>query len=172
MNTNFIHQYFMMLVYFVSYYLNKYAMYYGAIKYNNTFMKSHLLLIENEILLQLKFDRRKCNIYLFIIFMKIYFWDLRKIPSCIYIHTHKTTIFFYLQCIQCSWVQYENCTTFDVHRTKVYLQIQFSLKTINFRHKTKFTYTIRAESEIWQQHSDNVRLCSLQRQADDLIKRQ
>lgn len=30
----------------------------------------------------------------------------------------------------------------------------------------------KAESEIWQQDSDNVRLCSPQRQADDLIKRQ
>lgn len=72
-------------------------MFYGAIKYNNTFMKSHLLLIENEMLFQLKFDRRKCNIFIYY-FHENLFLGLEKDsimhkPTYTHTHTHKTNIF-------------------------------------------------------------------------------
>ena len=55
-------------------------MYYGAIKYNNTFMKSHLLLIENEMHWQLNFDIRKCNIFIYY-FHENLFLGLEIFPS-------------------------------------------------------------------------------------------
>lgn len=144
------------LIFFLLTILNKYAMFYGAIKY----------IYEITSIIDRKWDSFAIEIwqkkmqYIYLLFSWKSIFGTWETFHHAYTHINiKLPYISYLQYIQFSWVQYENCTTFNVQRTEVYLYLQSTLKTINFKYKTKFTNTIKAESEIWQQHSDNVRLC-------------